>query len=148
MGRAILGAVVAYVVVVIVVIGSLALAWAVLGGSGSFTGEGPYPSTAWNAAALVSGFIAAVIAGWVALKVGRSALAVKILVGLMLVLGIFGALTAESAYEKRAQKAVDKPVADLTFMEAGAVAKNPAWYNWVIPFVGAAGALLGGRERS
>ena len=145
--RSILGAIVGYVATVIVVIASLAVTWAVLGASGSFTGEGPYPSPAWNASALVAGFIAALLGGWVALKVGRAALAVKILVGMMLVLGLYGALTAENSYQKRTAQAVDKQVADLSFMEAGAVAKNPAWYNWVIPFVGATGALLGGRER-
>jgi len=147
MARAILAAILGYVVIVAVVIGSLALAWAFLGGAGSFDGEGPYPSTAWTGTAVVAGFIAAFLGGWVAFKVGRSGLAVKILVGLMLVLGLYGALTAESSYQKRVANAVDKPVADLTFMEAGQVAKSPAWYNWIIPFVGAAGAMLGGRER-
>ena len=42
---------------------------------------------------------------------------------------------------------IDKPVADLSFVEAGTVAKNPTWYVWMIPFIGAAGALLGGRGR-
>jgi len=146
--RAISGAIVGYVALVIVVIAGLALAWAVLGGTGSFSGDGPYPSTAWNASALISGFVAAFLGGWVALKIGRSVLAVKILVALMLVLGLYGALTAESAYQKRVAKAVAKPVAELSFIEAGTVAKNPAWYNWVIPFVGAAGAMLGGRQRT
>jgi hypothetical protein len=147
MGRAIVGAIVGYIVIIAIVIGGLFAAWAVLGGSGSFEGDGPYPSSAWNAAALASGFIAAIAGGWVARKLGRSALGVKILVGLMLVLGLYGALTAEASYQKRSAEAVAKPASELTFMEAGQVAKNPAWYNWVIPFVGVAGALLGGRGR-
>ena len=102
--RAISGAIVGYVALVIVVIAGLALAWAVLGGTGSFSGDGPYPSTAWNASALISGFVAAFLGGWVALKIGRSVLAVKILVALMLVLGLYGALTAESAYQKYENK--------------------------------------------
>jgi len=145
--RAILGAILGYVAIVVVVIAGLAATWAVLGGAGSFSGEGPYPSMAWSASAVLAGFIAAFLGGRVALKIGRTDLAVKILIGLMLVLGLYGAVTAESAYQKRTAEAVDKPVGELTFMEAGAVAKNPAWYNWVIPFVGAAGAMLGGRER-
>jgi hypothetical protein len=148
MVRSIVGAVVGYVVMVVVVVASIAGTWAVLGPAGSFDGEGPYPSTAWTVSNLLFGLLGAVAAGWVALKLGRSARAVKILVGLILVLGLWSALTAESSYEKRiAEAGIDKPVADLTFLEAGRVAKNRAWYNWSIPLVGVAGVLLGGRGR-
>ncbi len=147
--RSILGAVLGYVAIVVVVIAGLFLTWQVLGAAGSFSGEGPYPSTAWIGSALVFGLLAAFVGGKVALKVGRGPLAPKILIGLILVLGTFAALTAESAYEKRvANVAAEKPVADLTFAEAGQVARNPSWYNWVIPLVGAAGACLGGLRRS
>ena len=131
MGRAIVGAILGYAAIVVVVMAGLGLAWTVLGASGSFSGDGPYPSAAWVASALVSGFVAAFIGGLVARKVGRDAVAVKILVGLMLVLGLWGAVTAEQSYAKRVERAVDKPVGELSFMEAGMVAKNPAWYNWV-----------------
>lgn len=43
---------------------------------------------------------------------------------------------------------LDKPVAELTFMEAGQYAVQPAWYNWVIVMISAVGAWLGGRSRS
>lgn len=147
--RNILGAIAGYIVMVVIVIASIAGTWAVLGAEGSFSGDGPYPSTAWNASNVAFGFIAAFVAGWVARKIGRTGLAVKILVSLMLVLGLYGALTAESSYQKRVAKAeIDKPVGELTFMEAGVVARNPTWYLWLIPLIGAAGALLGGRERT
>lgn len=149
MGRNIVGAIVGYVVMVIIVIASIAATWAVLGAEGSFTGGGPYPSIAWSASNVVFGFIGALAAGWVARRIGRSALAVKILVGVMLVLGVYGALTAESSYQERvAEAGIDKPVGELTFMEAGTVAKQPIWYLWLIPLIGAAGATLGGRDRS
>ena len=143
--RSILAAVVGYIAMVVVVLAGIALAWAVLGGSGAFAGEGPKPSTAWIAMNLVGGFLAAFVGSLVALKIGRSARAVKILIGLLLVLGVVSAVTANSVYEKR--EPVGKPVAEMSFREAGQHAKQPAWYNWVIPLVGVAGACLGGRSR-
>lgn len=146
MWRSILGAVVGYIAMVAVVMVGIGIAWGLLGGSGAFSGEGPYPSTAWLAFNLVFGFVGSVAGGWVALKTGKGGLAVRILVGLMLVLGLYMALTAESSYANR--EPVDKPVAEMTFMEAGQHAKQPTWYNWVIPLIGVAGVLIGGRERS
>jgi len=93
-----------------------------------------------------SGFVAAVVAGWAALKIGRSPLAVKILAGLILVVGVYYGLTTEASYADR--QPVDKPVDEMSFMEAGQHAKQPAWYKWTIPLVGLAGVLLGGRRRS
>ncbi len=145
MGRSILGVVVGYVATVVVVLVGISLTWVVLGGEGSFAGEGPFPSTAWIASALVFGLIAAFVGGLVARKLGRSGMAVKILVGIILVLGGITALMAEAAYAKR--DPVDKPVAEMSLLEAGEHAKNPTWYNWVIPLIGASGALVGGRER-
>ena len=148
MGRAIAGALCGYAAMVVIVVASIAGTWAVLGPEGSFTGEGPYPSAAWNTSNVVFGFLAALVAGWVARKVGRGSTAVRILVGLMVVLGLYSAITAESSYQKRVAKAdIDKQVADLSFTEAGVVAKSPTWYVWLIPVIGAAGALVGGRER-
>ncbi len=144
--RSVVGAILGYLAMVVVVIGSLYLTWSVLGAERSFAGDGPYPSTLWMISNFAFGFLAAYVGGKVARRVGRETRAVYILVALMLSLGLYGALTAETAYERRkAAAAIDKSVADLTFMEAGQVAKNPAWYNWIIPLVGVAGAVVGGR---
>ena len=62
-----------------------------------------------------------------------------------LLLGVVSALTADSQFEKRPR--IDKPVAEMSFIEAGGHAKQPAWYNWVIPLVGAVGVWLGGRRQ-
>ncbi len=70
----------------------------------------------------------------------------KILVGLVLVLGLYSALTGESEYAGR--KKIDTPVARMDFVEAGTHAEQPTWYLWTIPIVGVAGVLLGGRRRT
>lgn len=146
MVRSILAAIAGYAVIAVVVVAGITLSWAILGGEGAFRGEGPEPSTAWMALSVVFGFLAAVVGGRVALKIGRSPLAVKILVGLVIVLGIVSALTAESSYASK--RKIDKPVAKMSFVDAGQHAKQPTWYNWTIPLVGAAGVLLGGRRRA
>lgn len=140
MGRNILAAVGGYVVMVIVVMAGIGVAWTILGGGGAFDGEGPRPSTAWMAGNIVTGFIAAFAGGWAARKMGTSATAATILIGLVLVLGVISAVAAMGT---EAQP-LGKPVADLTFFEAGAYAAQPAWYNWLMPAIGAIGVWLGG----
>ena len=144
--RSVLAAIGAYIVMIVVVMVGIWVAWAVLGGAGAFRGEGPEPSTAWIAWNFVTGFLAALAAGWVARRIGKSSMAVKILVVLILVVGLYYAVTAESSYAAR--EPVDTPVAEMSFREAGLHARQPTWYNWVIPLVGVAGVLVGGRQRS
>lgn len=145
--RDILGAILGYLAIVVVIIASLFLVWQILGGSGAFSGDGPEPSMAWNLAALASGLVAAFVGGKTAAKIGRGPRAAHILLTLVLALGLFGALTAESAWERRQQQAPEgKAAGDLTFLEAGTVARSPTWYNWTIPLVGAIGVFLGGRH--
>lgn len=143
--RSILAAVAGYAVIVLVVFAGIGVAWLALGGAGAFQGEGPAPSTPWMALNLLSGFIAAVVGGLVARRIGGSPTAVRILLAMVLVLGVVSALMGGTATE--AGPAIDKPVAQMSFMEAGRHAVQPAWYNWIIPLVGAAGVLVGGRER-
>lgn len=141
--RSILGAVGGYVVIVIVVLAGIGLAWMALGGEGAFAGDGPAPSTTWMLINLGTGFVAALAGGCAARAIGTSATAVYILIGLILVLGLVSAVVGAGAEGS----AIDKPVAELTFAEAGQYAVQPGWYNWVVPIVGAAGAWLGGQRR-
>ena len=146
MVRTILAAVVGYIALVIVVLTGIFIAWSILGGTGAFRGEGPEPSTLWLVLNLVVAFTAAFVGGCVALKIGKSSAAVKILVGIVIVLGIYVALTAESAHADR--EPVDKLVAEMSFWEAGQHARQPVWYNWVVPLIGVAGVMLGGRQKT
>jgi len=147
MGRSIVGTLAGYVVMIVIVLASIFGTWQALGPAGSFNGEGPYPSTAWVLSNVIFGFLGAYAGGWVARRLGKSDLAIKMLAGLILALGLYQLVTEESAYEKRSADAPDKPVAELTFMEAGMVARSPLWYLWSIPVIGVAGVWLGGRRR-
>ncbi len=72
---------------------------------------------------LLFGFVAAALGGWVAAHVaGRDPLVhAGILAGIILVLGVWTAAQGGAA-------------------RAG----QPVWYAWTLPFVGAAGAVVGG----
>ena len=144
--RNILVAILGYVVVVIVVMVGIGIAWMFLGGEGAFRGDSYIPSGPWIALNLAFGFVAALAGGWTARKVGKSAEPVKILATLALVLGLSLAALGQWGPEP-APPAIDKPPAELSFTEAGAVAQQPSWYNWLVPFLGFVGVLLGGRRR-
>lgn len=142
MARNILAAIGGYVAMVLVAIAGIGVAWTILGGAGAFDGEGPTPSTAWMASNLVGGLVAAMAGGWLARRMGTSSSAVTMLIGIVLVLGVVSAFLSAGVE----RPLLDKPVAELTFAEAGAYAVQPGWYNVVIPIVGAVGAWLGGRR--
>lgn len=141
MGRNILAAAGGYVVMVIVVFAGIGIAWALLGASGAFAGDTPSPSTTWLAGNLISGFVAAFAGGWTARRIGKSTGAVSILIGFILVLGVVSAVFGPDP----PGEPLGKPVADLTFIEAGQYAVQPTWYNWIVPIIGAVAAWLGGR---
>lgn len=144
--RNILAAILGYIVIVIVVMLGIGIAWGFLGGAGAFRGESSTPSTPWMLLNLAFGFVAAVAGGSVARAVGKSAIAVKILATAVLVLGLLLAAMGQWGPAPELPP-LNKPVAELSFTEAGQHAQPPSWYNWTVPFLGFFGALLGGRRR-
>ena len=143
--RKILAALLGYVVIVVIALAGIGIGWTILGGQGAFEGEGPQPSTVWILLNLAIGLVAAVVAGRVAAVVGGSSSSAKILAGIVLVLGFLLAAAAQFAPVER--QPIDKPVAEMSFREAGEHAEQPGWYNWIMPLLGAAGVLFGGRRR-
>lgn len=138
-----LGVVLGYVAMAAVVFIGITVVWSILGGAGAFRSEGTEASTLWSVLNLASGLIAAIVGGLVATAVAKQTthLPALLLAGLVLVLGLGSAIfQLESAPTPMPE---GKTVADLTFFEAGAVAKSPAWYNFTIPLIGAIGVVLG-----
>ena len=81
------------------------------------------PTPAYLAVNLLDGFVFAVFGGWIAARLapGAPVWHAGALAGLVLLLGV------------------------ATAAQGGAVrAGQPQWYAWMLPFVGAGGALLGG----
>jgi hypothetical protein len=86
-------------------------------------------------AAVVGGFVAALIAGRRAWRSLLAFVAIVLVVGVgSAVHGLFHVLPTVSPEE----------VSRMTPMEKAAIAHEPAWYAFLLPFLGGAGILAGG----
>jgi uncharacterized membrane protein YoaK (UPF0700 family) len=145
MVRTIAAVVAGYVDAVAVTIAGIFVSWAIFGVEGAFAENSTLASTPWAITSCVIGFAAAAVAGATAALVGRHAtnLPVKVLAGLMLVLGLV--IAARTMGVEPPPVPEEWANSEVSFMEAGEYAVSPTWYYVLIPFIGAAGVLLGGR---
>lgn len=138
-----LGIVLGYVAMAAVVLIGITVVWSILGGAGAFRSEGTEASTLWSVLTLASGLIAAIVGGLVTTAVAKQKthLPALLLAGLVLVVGLGSAIFQLGSAPTPMPEG--KTAADLTFFEAGEVARSPAWYNFMLPWIGAIGVLLG-----
>jgi MFS family permease len=135
--KAILAVIVGYIAMVLVII--LCFTGLQLGlGTERVFEPGTYnASMLFNSVALGVAFIAAVIGGIVAGAIAPRMGPAKVLAATVLVLGL---LSGWSNFNK----ADPGPRAgDITPFEAASKAKQPNWYAFTIPILGAAGVLVG-----
>jgi hypothetical protein len=112
-------------------------------GADTAFGPGGYDvSMTWIVISTVLAFIAAVAAGYVAAAIGRSGTAVKILAGIVLVLGLLAAVMVAVS-----PKPADARTAETPNMEAMSKAQTPLWLAILNPLIGVAGVLVGGGMR-
>ena len=137
--RSILGAIAGYVLLFIVTFATFTIAYLVMGAETAFSPGGYDVSITWIAVSTVLGFIAAVVGGYVASIVGRGGTAVKILAGIILVLGLMMAAMVAVSPRPTEERAADTPN-----MEAMAKAQTPLWIAILNPLIGIAGVLVGG----
>ncbi len=99
------------------------------------------PSMLWIIGALVIGLISAVIGGYVAAVIGKSG-AVKVMAGLVVLIGVivFVGLLRE-------EKAVASRTVDLPTMEAMFEAREPLWFAAVNPLLLVIAVFAGGALR-
>lgn len=121
-----LGVVVGYVAMEVWVMATLALAGRLVGADFAVGPEGTGVTAGWLAINIPLSFVGAYIGGSFAQRLGREhgSVTVRVLAGVVVAVGLVTAFT--------------RP-ADPT---------APTWYTFVIPFLGAAGILLGGRRRA
>jgi len=82
-----------------------------------------------------------VFGGWLCMRIGRSRIAVIVLA----VLSFAGGMA--NAYAQHAKPAPGARLPGVTVMEAVNTRKEPAWFTLLMPCLGVAGVLIGGRER-
>ena len=136
--RTIGAVVVGYLVLAIFIFATFSLVYLALGPSFAFHPGTVDVTAGWMIVATVLNLAGAVLGGWVALKIGRSQTAVRALAVLVLVLGIVSAVLVMNAPAKQL------PERPLTTMEAAAFAKQPTWYSFLLPVIGAVGVMMGG----
>lgn len=138
MGRLILGIVAGYLVMTIWIMATVSLTWKMVGPE--------FATMGWIAINIPLSFIGAYLGGSFAQRLGRDRGQAAV-GGLAILVIIFGLVSAFIAlFGDAPEPAVTNPDG-LTMAEASAGAIQPMWYNFVIPIVGAAGILLGGRRR-
>lgn len=141
MGRLIGAIALGYVVMFVFVFVTFTVAYIAMGTEGAFQPESYDVSGLWIAASIGLGLVAAVIGGFVAAVVARSPKGPRYLAAFVLIIGLAMAVPAltesESAPEIR--------TGDVGNMEAMQGAHQPTWMVILNPFLGAFGALIGGR---
>lgn len=98
-------------------------------------------SNLWIALSCVVTLVAAFIAGWVCVAIARTSKASMGLAVAIFVLGLFLAIPAIMAHNA----SHIFRTGEVTNMEAMQRAKEPIWAPVLFPFIGVAGALIGGK---
>jgi hypothetical protein len=140
--RNILGAIAGYVVMFIFIFLTFSAAYLAMGADTAFAAGGYDVTMTWILVSTVLGFIGAVIAGYVAAAIGKSGTAVKILAGIVLVLGLLTAVMVAVS-----PKPTDARTAATPNMEAMTKAQTPLWVAILNPLIGIAGVMVGGGMR-
>ncbi|MFQ5607592.1 MAG: hypothetical protein ACE5GA_06565 [Candidatus Zixiibacteriota bacterium] len=142
MGKKILAVVVGYVVMFAFVFIAFTIAYLAMGTDGAYK-PGVYDvTTLWITVTIILGIIAAILGGLVCVVIAKDQQAVKILAGVMLVLGLTMAIPAAMGSEEETPNVRSGDVAVMDSMQLG---RQPLWVAFLNPFIGAAGALIGGR---
>ncbi|MCY3933237.1 MAG: hypothetical protein OXH70_16140 [Acidobacteria bacterium] len=139
--RNILAAIVGYIAMAAVLFILFSLLWLTVGPSRAFEPGSWEVPVGWAVVQLVLGLVGAYIGGQVCARVAHDAKGGTILIGLVIVMGVVNALIPP-------EMAAGPRPDDVSMMEAIAGARQPAWFLWLNPVVGAVGVWFGmGRLR-
>jgi hypothetical protein len=143
--KQIIGAAIAgYVSIIVLVFGSLSLAYAVLGPDGAFQPASFEVTPTWIAVSMVLSAIAATIGGIVTVAAHDHRSSVTLLSAMVL---IFGLLTAVQVLNAPDDPGERMRLARVTNFEAMMRARQPSWLTIVNPLLGVAGVLFGAAIR-
>jgi hypothetical protein len=137
-----IGAVVAgYLAVAVAVFAGLSVAYLGLGADRAFRPGAYDVSMLWIVISVVVSFSAAMLGGWVALRIARTTRGPRVLAAVVVVLGLALALPVLFA----APEAAALRSGALGNLEAMRQARTPLWMMLLNPMIGALGVLVGGR---
>ena len=137
--RNILAAIVGYVAMAALLFALFSLLWLTAGPSRAFEpGSWEIPG-GWVLVQLVLGLVGAYVGGQVCARVAHDARGATMLIGLVIVLGVVNALIPP-------EMAAGPRPDDVTMMQATASGRQPGWFLWLNPLVGAVGVWFGTRR--
>ena len=136
MARSILGVIAGYIAMFITIFSTFTVAFLVLGVDRTYR-PGTYEvSTLWLIVSVVLGVLAALIGAWVCAIIARSFNAIVALAVLMLLMGAVSGLM-----EMRRPPAAETRPPNVSNQEAMMNSRQPAWFVWATPIIGAAVVL-------
>jgi len=142
MARSILAVIASYVLMFVLTFITFSCMYMVLRADGSFKPGTFESSNLWMGTAFVASFVIAVIAGFVCAAIARGGKAPLVLAIVVFVLGLL--LAVPSLVAKRTNAGLVR-AGDVPMMEAMQKAQEPDWAPFALPFIGAAGVLIGGK---
>lgn len=138
MGKAILSVIAGYVVMAIIVMGSLTGAYFAMGADKAFEAGSWAPSKLWLVIMIIVGIVAALAGGWVCKVICKTPTPPKVLAGIVLVLGLVSA----AIQMNKAAPTLER-TATVSNMEAMQNAQTPAWAAFLQAIIGASGVMVG-----
>ena len=143
LARSILGMFAGYVCSVTLVLFMVGLCYIQLGSDGVFEPGTYRDSPLFEVLKSVSGFVAAIASGWLACRIGGTR-AVVMLAILVTVTGLVNGSLAWNKQVSRNEPWVSRDPGPVNFTVASDNIQNNALYVFATPFLGCAGALVGG----
>lgn len=138
--RPIAAVIVGYLVMAIFIMITFSVTWMIVGSSFAFEPGTVNVTSRWIAIAVVLSIAGALLGGWTAAKIARSAGPVRALAALVFLLGV-----ALAIVHLRIERPLpSKPISELRTYEAANYAVQPVWYDFALPLIGAIGVATGG----
>jgi hypothetical protein len=138
----ILSAVAGYIAIALTLFITFTVVYLILGVDGSFKPGSYEVSITWIVLSIIISFLAAMLGGYIAFLIAKNVQAVYILAGIVFVLGIIIAISALTM-DPAAPLIREGPVDNFEAMQN---AVTPVFIQFLNPFIGAAGVLLGGKK--
>lgn len=142
MVRAIIAVIVSYLLMFVLMFVSFTCMYLLLGADRAFQPATYDASNLWIALSCVVTLLAAIIAGWVCVAIARTSKASMGLAVAIFGLGLLLAIPALMAHNANPHMV---RTGDVSNMEAMQRAQEPIWAPLLFPFIGVAGALIGGK---
>ena len=138
--KAVFAVIAGYIVMALFVLVTTVIAFMAMGAQGAYRAGTFEPTPAWIVVVFALGFIAAMVGGFVAALIAGRPGPPRALAVLVVLLGVIFALPS---LRPGADTRATVRTADVTALQAMAAGRQPTWVTLVMPLVGAAGVLTG-----